>query len=97
MTPERINTQYEIGTQTFDFVDENRDEVLGTEPGKRKIAVRIYYPVSKESVAGKKKVLYVSENKADCLRKMYHVPKSATPISEVDIYEDVEMQSFLCH
>ena len=33
-----------VGTRYIDFVDENRNEVLGKRNGKRRIAIRFYYP-----------------------------------------------------
>ena len=33
-----------VGTRYIDFFDENRDEVLGKRNGKRRIAIRFYYP-----------------------------------------------------
>ncbi|MBQ5554805.1 MAG: hypothetical protein IIT44_03365, partial [Erysipelotrichaceae bacterium] len=33
-----------VGTRYIDFVDENRNEVLGKRNGKRRVAIRFYYP-----------------------------------------------------
>lgn len=35
---------YQVGTKRFDIVDESREETLGPKTGKRKVAVRLYYP-----------------------------------------------------
>lgn len=91
MVPERICQQYEVGTCLFTIVDDSRKEVLGSGTGNRKIPVRLYYPVTKDSVIGKKKVDYVSEKKMELLRKAYHIPKSVKKPEPVPIYEDVPM------
>ncbi len=91
MIPQILNRKYEIGTKIFSFTDDSRNEVLGEGTGKRKITVRLFYPVTMSSIEGAKKAPYVSENKWECLRKMYHMPKSAGVVNEVDIYENVPM------
>ena len=50
MIPQIINKKYEIGTKVFSFTDDSRNEVLGEGTGKRKITVRLYYPVTMSSI-----------------------------------------------
>lgn len=38
------SNMYKVGTTRFDIVDESREETLGPKTGKRKVAVRLYYP-----------------------------------------------------
>ena len=91
MIPQIINKKYEVGTKVISFTDDSRNEVLGEGNEKRRITVRLYYPVTTDSARGAKKAPYVSENKWECLRKTYHVPKSADVANEVDVYENVPM------
>lgn len=91
MISEIKDNKYEVGTQVFSFTDENRNEVLGDATGKRKIAVRIYYPTDKVSAEELEKSAYVSDNKWNCLRKMYYIPKSVKKAEDVSIYENAPM------
>lgn len=91
MIPQINNKKYEIGTTVFSFADDSRKELLGQGTGKRKITVRLYYPVMSSNIEGMKKAPYVSKNKWECLCKMYHLPKSSSIVNEVDIYENAPM------
>ena len=64
--------QYAVGTNTY-TVFNDREEVL--VPGSmRSIPVRVYYPVTKESVEGKHKARYMSRDMAKALKKSMHAP-----------------------
>lgn len=81
---------YCVGTSCFSFTDETRDEVLGNASGKRKIAVRMYYPVDADAVNGHKKAKIFSERKAEALGKAYHVNKFLQKVkNEADYYENI--------
>lgn len=86
--------QYAVGTNTY-TVFYNRDEVL--VPGSlRSIPVRVYYPVTKESVAGMAKSRYMSKEMAEALKKSMHAPinyeKSEAAGDNIsDCYENAPM------
>ncbi len=63
-----ITGDHAVGTSTFTLVDSGRTDTLG-KGGKRRIPVRLYYPVSKESITGAKKALALSERKAKAVMK----------------------------
>lgn len=64
--------EYAVGTFTY-TVYNDRDEVL--VPGtKRSVPVRVYYPVTKDSVEGLNKARYMSREIADGLKKVMHAP-----------------------
>ena len=63
---------YAVGTTTF-TVYTDREELRA--PGtKRRVPVRVYYPASKEAVAGMDKARYMSRNVAEGLKKALHAP-----------------------
>ena len=63
---------YAVGTTTY-TVYTDREELRA--PGtKRSVPVRVYYPASKEAVAGLNKARYMSRNVAEGLKKAIHVP-----------------------
>ena len=63
---------YAVGTTTF-TAKEERDEVL--RPGtRRKISARVYYPVTKESVKGLKKTMYMSRDMFKGLKDAFKFP-----------------------
>ncbi len=84
-----ISGEYAVGTECFTVVDESREETLGDGMGPRKVSVRMYYPVSKESIAGKEKAHIFSKQKAKQLRKAYFVPKVSEEMNVADYYENV--------
>ena len=55
--------KYAVGTKCFSIVDKGRKEILGDGNEKRKIAIRMYYPVDKENVVRKKYAAIFSEKK----------------------------------
>ena len=64
--------EYAVGTFTYTIYND-REEVLF--PGTmRSIAVRVYYPVRKESAQGMSKTRYMSKANADGLKKVMHAP-----------------------
>ena len=63
---------YAVGTTTY-TVYTDREELRA--PGtKRSVPVRVYYPASKEAVAGLNRARYMSRNVAEGLKKAIHVP-----------------------
>ena len=64
--------EYAVGTTTFTSKEE-RDEVL--HPGKkRKVSARIYYPVTKESVKGLEKTMYMSRDMFKGIKDAFKLP-----------------------
>lgn len=64
--------EYAVGTFTY-TVHTDREEILA--PGtKRLVPVRVYYPVTKDSVEGMSKAKYMSREMADALKKSMHAP-----------------------
>ena len=65
--------KYAVGTTTF-TAKELRDEVL--HPGeKRRISARIYYPVTKDSVNGLEKEMYMSRDMFKGLKDAFKLPR----------------------
>lgn len=83
-----VTGSYAVGTACFSLTDD-REELLGNG-GKRKIAVRVYYPASKESVAGKQRAAIFSEKKGAALAKAYHIKDMAAFENAADYYENAE-------
>ena len=81
--------EYAVGTACFSIVDTDRKEVLGGQNGNRKIAVRMYYPITKESAAGKARAAVFSEAKKAALLKAYHVRSFDSDFCRADYYENV--------
>lgn len=64
--------EYAVGTFTHTIYTD-REEILA--PGsKRVVPVRVYYPVTKESVEGMSKAKYMSKEMAEALKKSMHAP-----------------------
>ena len=75
MVPQNyITGEYAVGTRTFSLTDSERDETLGSG-GKRRIAVRLYYPVSKESAESASKAPALSDRKAKEIMKFAYARK----------------------
>lgn len=87
--PNYITGKYAVGTECFTIVDNTRTEVLGPGNGPRKIAVRVYYPTDKLSVAGLEQAYILSDIKANALAKAYHVKVKDQTIRKGDYYENV--------
>lgn len=64
--------KYAVGTFTY-TVDSERSEVLDPST-KRHVACRVYYPVTKESVAGMDKVQYMSRGMVKGIKSSFKVP-----------------------
>lgn len=83
--------EYAVGTFTYTIYTD-REEVL--LPGsKRIVPVRVYYPITKESVIGMEKIEYMSREMANSLKKSMNAPinydKSETAGDNVsDCYEN---------
>ena len=78
--------EYKVGTHCFSFTDEGRKEVLGGAEGDRRITVRMYYPVTEESTAGKKRSRIFSPSKMKALRKSFLMPKLSPEENTADYY-----------
>ncbi|MFF2015760.1 alpha/beta hydrolase family protein [Paenibacillus sp. NPDC058177] len=75
-TFERPRGPYKIGTVTYDWKDNSRDEVLTPDPNdKRELMVQVWYPA--DAQAKGKVGAYHSDIKAfaEGYSKMFHVPK----------------------
>ena len=66
--------EYAVGTFTY-TVYNDRDETMYNAIGtKRAIPVKVYYPVTKESVTVLPRARYMSKATIDALRKNFFVP-----------------------
>ena len=66
--------EYAVGTFTY-TIHTDREEILA--PGtKRLVPVRVYYPVTKDSVEGMSKAKYMSREMADALKKAIELIES---------------------
>ncbi|MGN0164846.1 MAG: hypothetical protein ACI39R_01570 [Lachnospiraceae bacterium] len=88
-----ITGKYMVGTTCFSVEDEKRKETLGDYNGNRKISIRMYYPVEKESIEGKKKASVFSEKKKKALCKAYHIKKMNAEMNSADYYENVPVST----
>jgi len=88
-----ISSEYSVGTMSFSIVDTDRDEKLGVLNEKRKIPVRMYYPVNHENVTGLNKACLFSERKMKALMKAYHLKKMKDDMNIADYYENVPISS----
>ena len=72
--PNYVSGDYAVGTERFTIIDNDRDEILGAGEGKRRIAVRMYYPVCRESIAGERRFFlrerYLRFRRAIVLRRL---------------------------
>ena len=84
-----ITGEYVVGTTCFSVVDEKRKEQLGGGSGRRKIAIRMYYPAEKECIKGKEKAGIFSEKKEKAVRKAFHVKTVGADMNVADYYENV--------
>ena len=63
--------EYAVGTFTYTVYDALDEEMYCAPGTKRSIPAKVYYPVSKESVAGMEKAQYMSETLAGVIKKNY--------------------------
>lgn len=89
ITENYVSGSYAVGTETFSFTDTGRKEILGNADGYRKIAVRMYYPVFRENVSGKKNAPVLSERKAKAVCKAYFIRKISVEMMTANYYENV--------
>ena len=83
--PNYVSGDYAVGTERFTIIDNDRDEILGAGEGKRRIAVRMYYPVCRESIAGMERAEVLSARKVLEIQKSYRVKKIAPNMKAIDI------------
>lgn len=86
--PNYVSGDYAVGTERFTIIDNDRDEILGAGEGKRRIAVRMYYPVCRESIAGMERAEVLSERKVLEIQKSYRIKKIAPKMVKADCYEN---------
>lgn len=87
MIPKNYTTgEYAVGTSCFSLIDKNRKDGLGAG-GARRIAVRMYYPVSRESIKGAKKAPVLSERKAKEIGKAMYIRKFPAEYLNAEQYE----------
>jgi len=79
---------YAVGTTCFSIVDEGRQETLGNATGDRRIAVRLYYPVDKESVEGLERAVIFSEQKKTSVTKAFHLRRFSDEANVAEYYEN---------
>lgn len=81
--------KYAVGTKCFSIVDKDRKEILGDGNEKRKIAIRMYYPVDKENVVRKKYAAIFSEKKKVAVKRAFHIKKVYEAMNYAEYYEGV--------
>ena len=86
--PKYISGEYAVGTECFTVIDSERKEVLGPGNGNRKIAVRMYYPVSKEMIDGMERADIFTERKMQALMKTYHIKSVQDEVKKADFYDN---------
>ena len=84
-----VSGEYAVGTTCFTVVDKNRKKVVDEGTEDRKIAVRMYYPADKDSVAGKKYARLFSEAKLAVIKNEFHIGNVSDDMNYVEYYEDV--------
>ena len=70
--PPKPTGDYAVGTFTYTVADD-REELLKPST-MRSIASRVYYPVLKSDVKGRRKATYLSRNMAQALKKAFMIP-----------------------
>ena len=82
--------EYKVGTTVFTLTDDSRTEKLGPEAGnaRRRIAVRLYYPVLPEEVEGRQKAVVMTAVKLNSLAKIYRMPIKDAKDMEGEVYLD---------
>lgn len=88
--PKYISGAYAVGTECFSVIDKERKEVLGTGEGFRKIAVRMYYPVLKETVKDMERADIFTERKMQALQKAYHIKSITEEMKKADYYDNAD-------
>lgn len=83
--------EFEVGTLCFDITDKNRKGVISKELKDRKIAIRLFYPVEKETVEGLNTAPYFSERKKKAVCKAFYIPAVVFKNAKTDYYENVPM------
>ena len=86
--PKYVSGDYAVGTECFTVIDSERKEVLGSGEGNRKIAVRMYYPVLRETVNSMQRADIFSVRKMQALQKTYHIKNVAQEMKKADYYEN---------
>lgn len=86
--PKYVSGDYAVGTECFTVIDSERKEVLGSGEGNRKIAVRMYYPVLRETVNSMQRADIFSVRKMQELQKAYHIKNVAQEMKKADYYEN---------
>ena len=91
MDPPKPTGEYAVGTITY-TVKNVREESLA--PGTmRSVAARVYYPVTKDSVAGLPQTRYMTRKTVEGLRRAFHLPLNfdkleASGVNVSESYED---------
>lgn len=66
--------EYAVGTFSYTVYNDREEKMYNAIGTKRSIPVKVYYPVSKESVEGLPKARYMSKATVDAIRKNFYVP-----------------------
>ena len=66
--------EYAVGTFSYTVYNDREEKMYNAIGTKRSIPVKVYYPVSKESVEGLPKARYMSKAVVDAIRKNLYVP-----------------------
>lgn len=85
--PEYITGNYAVGTECFSMTDSGREDTLGNG-GKRKIAVRMYYPCEKAAAAGLTRAEVFTPRKLEAFKKAFHVKELPRELLTADFYEN---------
>lgn len=84
-----VSGQYAVGTETFSITDTSRKEILGSKDEYRRVAVRMYYPASKDAVIGQKRADILSERKKEAIKKAFLVRKMPEDALTAEYYENI--------
>ena len=79
MSKKVINTplptgEYAVGTFSYTVYNDREEKMYNAIGSKRSIPVKVYYPVSKDSVEGLPKARYMSKATISAIRKNFYVP-----------------------
>ena len=66
--------EYAVGTFSYTVYNDREEKMYNAIGTKRSIPVKVYYPVSKESVEGLPKARYMSKATISAIRKNFYVP-----------------------
>ena len=81
--------EYAVGTSCFTITDKGRKKVIGDGTEDRRIAVRMYFPISKDAAYGKKYAPIFTEAKKAAVMRSFHIKNVSDDMNYAEYYEDV--------